>query len=313
MEKDAKDSHSFLPIPRSTATEDDAIRATIVGDEEFDWPTIGNHPINEFRTPGLATQAFPTLFPYGTGDPTVPSRHRYVSFTDAFKHLIRFAEKIDGTMHWRFASHPRFLYWALNMKRHQLISQSTIYLQWHPSDAQLTVETMVGHLSAEQLMHRLQQYAAKVQGSRQYWYQRYQELRALIEQKGPPTFFWTVSFADIYWSELHKLLPHPSDTDCTHSMRVQAVINNPHLTDGYFTSRLSDWVQQWLYEALGATWHWYRSEYQSRGSTHAHGCAKLSKDPGWLRRQLLLGLFLMKVVTCPRPTLLLNQMTHRVS
>lgn len=130
------------------------------------------------------------LFPYGTGDPTVPSCHRYVSFTDAFKHLIQFSEKIDGTMHWRFASYPRFPYWALNMKeRHQLISQSTIYLQRHLSDAQLTMETlrdMVGRLSAEQLMHRLQRYAAKVQGSRQYWYQCHQELRALIEQKGPP-------------------------------------------------------------------------------------------------------------------------------
>lgn len=31
---------------------------------------------------------------------------------------------------------------------------------------------------------------------------------------------------------------------------------------------------------LGATWHWYGCEYQSRGSTHTHGSAKLSNDPG---------------------------------
>ena len=27
-------------------------------------------------------------------------------------------------------------------------------------------------------------------------------------------------------------------------------------------------------------WHWYRLEYQARGSTHAHVCVKLKNDPG---------------------------------
>ena len=31
---------------------------------------------------------------------------------------------------------------------------------------------------------------------------------------------------------------------------------------------------------MGAEWHWYRFEYQAHGSTHAHGCAKLTNDPG---------------------------------
>ena len=101
-------------------------------------------------------------------------------------------------------------------------------------------------------------------------------------KKGPSTFLWTVSSADNYCPELHSLMPHPdrARTELTHGMRMQAVISNPHLTDWYFTSRLSDWVQHWLYDALGASWHWYRYEYQARGSTHAHGCAKLSNDPG---------------------------------
>ena len=72
---------------------------------------------------------------------------------------------------------------------------------------------------------------------------------------------------------------HPSQSPATHSMRIQAVINNPHITDWYFTSKLSDWVEHWLYKTLDAEWHWYRFEYQARGSTHAHGCAKLKNDP----------------------------------
>ena len=83
---------------------------------------------------------------------------------------------------------------------------------------------MVDNFTAEQLMNRLR-YAAKVQGSSQYWFQRYQELRALIEQKGPPTLFWTVSAADNHWPELHKLLPHATEPP-TLSMRIQAVIDH---------------------------------------------------------------------------------------
>ena len=138
---------------------------------------------------------------------------------------------------------------------------------------------MVDTPQSQQLMNRLQRYASKIQGSSQYWYQRYQELQSLLEQKGPPTFFWTVSSADNHWPDLHKLLPHSSSSP-SRSERHQAVIDNPHVTDWYFSTKLQDFVQHWLYQSLDAEWHWYRLEYQARGSTHAHGCAKLKNDPG---------------------------------
>ena len=113
--------------------------------------------------------------------------------------------------------------------------------------ANLTVEelqAMFGNLSSEHLMKQLQRYAAKVQGSNQYRFQRHQELRALLNQKGPPIFFWTVSSADTYWPELHNLVMHPPGTQPTHRMRVQAVINNLHITDWYFSSKLSEWIDR---------------------------------------------------------------------
>ena len=275
-----KQTSSFLPNPMTESTEDKAIRSMIDGDDCSTWPNIDQSPVNEFHTPYLATLAFPTLFPYGQGDPTYPGRQRAISLTDGLKHLLRYGELTSNNQwYWRFASHPRFPYWGLNMKqRHQLLGQANVYLQQHPEDANLTVENMkemVDQLSSEQLMKRLQRYAAKVQGTSQYWFQRYLELRALLDQKGPPTFFWTVSAADCHWPELHNLLPH-SNTPPSYSDRIQAIINVPHLTDWYFTSN----VQHWLYDTLDSAWHWYRLEYQARGSTHAHGCAKLKNDPG---------------------------------
>ena len=88
--------------------------------------------------------AFPTLFPYGKGDPTKRTRLHEVSLTEGFKHLIKYADlSTNGTFTWRFASHPRFPYWALNMKqRHQLLSQARIYLSQNPEDANLTTEEL---------------------------------------------------------------------------------------------------------------------------------------------------------------------------
>jgi len=116
--------------------------------------------------------------------------------------MFREIRKYQLWKHWRFANHPRFPYWALNMKQwHQLLSQSSVYLHHNPTDANLTVEelqSMGASMSAAQLMGRLQQYAAKIQGSLQYWFQQHQELQALLHDKGPPTFFRTVTSADNY-------------------------------------------------------------------------------------------------------------------
>ena len=138
--------------------------------------------------------AFPTLFPFGKGDPTSRARQHGVTRTEAFKHLIKFAERMsDGKYRWMFASRPRFPYWALDMKqRHQLLSQANIYLRQHPTDANMTMEElkeMVNSMSGKQMVNRVQHYVSKVQGTNQCWYQCLQELLALIEQKGCPTFF----------------------------------------------------------------------------------------------------------------------------
>ena len=135
-------------------------------------------------------------------------------------------------------------------------------------------------MDSVQLMNRLQRYAAKVQGSKQYWFSHYQELKALLQQKGAATFFWTVSSADNYWPQLHSLMPQSSGGAIAHQLRVNNVINNPHITDWFFHAKLTDFVKYWLHDTLDAEWYWYRYEYQSRGSTRARGCAKLRNDPG---------------------------------
>ena len=208
---------------------------------QIDWPTNGGDPINEFCTDGLATMAFPTLIPFGKGDPTKKTCLWQVSLTEGFRHLIQYVDCLTtGTFSWHSASHSRFPYLALNMKQHhKLLSQGRIYLTQNPEDS---------------LMNSLQRHIAKIQGTTQYWYQCYQELKALITQKGAPTFFF--SAAENYWPDLHRLLQEPNNA--TPSIHIKAVIDNPHLTDSCIVSRMDEFSNAWLGGILDTGWKWLR-------------------------------------------------------
>ena len=95
-------SHSFLSLPQGHQQyEQDAIRTLINGVDPLDWPSNDGDPIKEFSTEGLASMAFPTLFPYRRGDPTKRTRPREVLLTEGFKHLTKYAElSTNGTFTW---------------------------------------------------------------------------------------------------------------------------------------------------------------------------------------------------------------------
>ena len=67
---------------------------------------------------------------------------------------------------------------------------------------------MIGQMSANQLMKRVQRYVAKIQGTKQYWYQLYQELKALITQKGVATLPIIIGqiYSDFFKSQTMQFL-----------------------------------------------------------------------------------------------------------
>ena len=93
---DSTDMSSFLPVGEQQQQEIEAVRNKLCENEPMSWPTIENEPINEYEVSHLATMAFPTSFPDGKGDPTNQVLLRDVSFHERIKHLLKFAEIIDG-------------------------------------------------------------------------------------------------------------------------------------------------------------------------------------------------------------------------
>jgi hypothetical protein len=97
----------------------------------INWPQANPTPINEFEYDGLCSLVFPSLFPYGKGDPTKKSRLQKVSETDGFKHLLRYTTLNSQTnlQYYPFAKHPRFKFWAYDrLRRHRSLDQAKIYL-----------------------------------------------------------------------------------------------------------------------------------------------------------------------------------------
>lgn len=142
---------------------------------------------------------------------------------------------------------------------------------------------MVNNNNTNLFLNKLSHYVTNITGSDAYWYKAKEDLKAIIQHAGPPTFFFTFSAADMHCPELHFLFGNERDEGITGSLseiRRNNVINNPHIVDWFFTERLKKFIKHWLYDSLDVKWHWYRFEYQSRGSIHCHGVAKLNNDPG---------------------------------
>ena len=272
---------SFFSVPKDKLKEFEAIEQEVSDlTNSIDWPRVENEPLNEYETPFLATMAFPTLFPDGKGDPTNPSIYRNTPFPKKIKHLIKFAEFANGKLVYRFAKHARFSYWALNMiQRKRALQQTGIYLKQNPGDGHLCCKDLDERNLQGHIINKMSRYVANILGSNAYWAKQKDDLKAIIGRKGAGTIFFTFSAADMHWPELHGFFSSDS-ANLTHLERRQNVIDNPHLIDWYFVTRIESFIKHWLYNTLDAEWHWYRYEFQARGSIHCHGIAKLKNDPG---------------------------------
>jgi hypothetical protein len=121
-------------------------------------------------------------------------------------------------------------------------------------------------------------YSKNITGSPSYWLWRRTELEALFQQAKIGTVFFTFSFADRHWPDLHRLFPGGWNEDM--KIRDQNINNNPHLVDWFFSFKLNEFLRTIFDQIFETEWRWYRLEWQYRLSIHAHGAARLKNDPG---------------------------------
>lgn len=158
------------------------------------------------------------------------------------------------------------------IQRKRILEQTGIFLEQSPGEAHLTAEDlqqMVANNNTHVFISKLSWYLSNITGSNAYWHKGKEDLKAIISHVGAPAFFFTFASADMHWPELHALFSS-SLTNTTPESGRQNVINNPHITDCFFTQHVEIFIKQRLYSSLDAGWHWYRFESQARGSIHCH-------------------------------------------
>lgn len=172
--------------------------------------------------------AFPSLFPTGKGDPfaSVSTQKRHFLLEKA-KNLMFYAESINNELECRFASHPRFVLWINNIiLRHQTISRGNFFLKKDDAISKMTardVQNCIKNGNTEHIINNLRRDSNTIRGSQSYWYQTNQDLKSIIDSKGPPHIFFTHSFADLYDPYLHKFLNIPKET--SNEMMRKKLIN----------------------------------------------------------------------------------------
>ena len=137
------------------------------------------------------------------------------------------------------------------------------------------LKDMLQNNSYSQMISKIQYYAKQISGTNSYWYQVKEQLKATLNQVGPPAIFWTLSCAEFHRPQFHEMFGSPmSGTEFRKN-----VAEYPHILDWFFHERTEKFIKHWLYNILGADWHWNRYEFTQDMSIHNHGLAKLKSEP----------------------------------
>ena len=257
-------SHMVLEgLANANSSSEEALKEKVV----LDWPAQSENSVKEFGHPGLFAKCFPSIFPYGIGDPTIQTRTFAVSLSDGIHHLQKYAYVTpDNKLVWPFAQHRLAPFYAHDVHlRQALLGQSAIFLKQHengdaefPTSREALLEALQDPTRSSRILKLINRYAGNCLGTNGYWSRRKEELVSLCETR-PPHLWWTLSAADLHWPDLRRFVDNPAQA--------------PHLVDAWFTLRVQEYVK-WFF-GDECEWIWWRIEYQSRGSAHAHGCARL--------------------------------------
>eukprot|EP00111_Clytia_hemisphaerica_P014081 TCONS_00041443-protein len=137
-----------------------------------------------------------------------------------------------------------------------------------------TISNLVANDNAYSFMNNLK-------GTPAYWKRLLYEVLAMVKQLGLPTFFHTLSCADLKWPEIVDIIQKMKGKEMTEDQiralsymeRTQILQSNPVVLARHFQYRLECYFKHIIAKgALGGKLkhHVIRIEFQARGSAHAH-------------------------------------------
>lgn len=214
--------------------------------------------------------AFPYLFPNGRGsfdeDRLMKIGWKEYCKARLFSSDPRFASDSSYIFYLQYIGDLRQAYSGINIAFRKKIPLNV---------GQITNENQMKFLLNKDMIYR---HLQSVRGSPQYWQQRLKDLFAMTRQIGCPTFFLTVSSADLRWKEFIDTFAHHSGQTVKDSYsfaeKARLLRSNPVLAARMFERRLNSFMRLFVKgqaSSLGFVNDWFcRIEMQCRGSPHAH-------------------------------------------
>ena len=121
---------------------------------------------------------------------------------------------------------------------------------------------------------------SSIKGTPGYWKKFLHQVLAMVKQLGTPTFFLTLSCADLRWNELISIIFKLNRVDIsdeevdemTYHERCDTLNKNPVLVARHFQYRVEMFFKIIVLDGpLGKTQYYaIRIEFQVRGSPHIH-------------------------------------------
>jgi hypothetical protein len=235
-------------------------------------PEIRRTPVDEISgREQVLSQAFPTLYPTGRADINIP-RLRTVTLKDYARHLLCWHDT-------RFARHARWRFLVFNMlMRQRARNTAKFYVSRASHMKDMNRDELAEALNTDaSLLKQIVRHGSRLPGTRPFWQGCSGGLQAYARFLSSDTapVFVTFSCADMQWHDLQRHLPCFTDYETGDDRARQKIVwsniqDYPHIVAHYLDIRFRTFLKRVVYPYLDVTDHWFRYEWQSRGSGHLH-------------------------------------------
>ena len=254
-------------------------------------PGENRHPVSLMMDTKCEELAFPVLFPKGQYGYTHERKIKLTPVKYFNARLLHYSG--------RFATNPEYLFFAQFITEQKKVSDSiNIALKkihgqpMTASEIKSDVNKLKGLICQDQAYLFLRQ----IPGTPPYWQKFMYEVVAMVKQLGIPTWFMTLSCADLRWPGLFQIIARTQGKNMTdeqiealsYNERCSMLNLNPVVVAKHFQHRVETFFTEVLLSQINPIgkiiYYALRIEFQMRGSPHLHAliwtsdCPKLTSD-----------------------------------
>ena len=237
-------------------------------------PGEGKQPFSFFTDQFCEELAFPFLFPNGKFGYKV-NRSVTVTPTKYFnQRLLNYTQRFSSCADYIFFAH----YVTQQINLFNQMNVATRKVQGQLTAGQLNndyKETVKSFISEDQGY----QFMNSVKGTPAYWKHFLCDVLAMVKQLGLPTYFLTLSCADLRWNELLTIIAklnnvELSEEDYDYIRKCNFLNQNPVFTAKHFQYRVEVFFKEIILGKGGplgpVKYYVIKVEFQFRGSPHIH-------------------------------------------